>query len=131
MGYAYRRLRERGACDLHRPLRPPAALLLEKRGLPKRAFRASISLYFFGLDLALLAVLALRGLLVPGLAPLAPGLLALPALVLLVAATLLGKTLGTTVLGRVSQKAFRAVVVGTVVLTGALGVATAVRALLS
>ena len=109
---------------------PPAAVLLEERGLPKRAFRATISLYFLGLDLALLCVLFVRGLLIPGLAALAPGLLVLPALLLLVGATLAGKAAGTVLLDRVSPGAFRAVVLGAVVLTGALGVATAARALL-
>jgi uncharacterized membrane protein YfcA len=99
---------------------PPAVLLLTARGLPKRAFRATISLYFLGLDAALLAVLGLWGFLTPDLAP--------PTL-LLVGATLAGKALGTGLLVRVPQKAFRIVVLGTVALTGALGVATALRAL--
>jgi uncharacterized membrane protein YfcA len=100
---------------------PPAALHLASRMLPKRPFRATISLYFLGLDLALLAVLVVRGLVDAGeLAPLA---------LFLVAATLVGKALGTALLERVSQEAFRAVVLGTVVLAGALGVATALRAL--
>lgn len=99
---------------------PPAALLLTSRGLPKGAFRASIALYFLGLDLALLAVLALWGHLEPGLAPLA---------LFLVLATLVGKALGTALFRRVSQKTFRVAVLGTVVLTGALGIATALRAL--
>jgi uncharacterized membrane protein YfcA len=99
---------------------PPAVLLLASRGLPKRAFRATISLYFLGLDAALLAVLGLRGFLSPSLAPLA---------LLLLAATLAGKALGTGLLAWVSQRTFRLVVLGTVALTGALGVATALRAL--
>jgi uncharacterized membrane protein YfcA len=100
---------------------PPAVLLLTARGLPKRAFRATISLYFLGLDAALLAVLGLWGFLTPELAPLA---------LLLVGATLAGKALGTGLLARVPQAAFRLVVVGTVALTGAMGIATALRALL-
>ncbi len=100
---------------------PPAALLLASRGLPKEAFRATISLYFVGLDLALLAVLAGRGLVdAGGLAPLA---------LFLVAATFIGKALGTSLLKRVSQRTFRWVVLGTVILAGVLGVATALRAL--
>ena len=100
---------------------PPAALLLASRGLAKEGFRATISLYFLGLDLALLAVLAGRRLVDAGdLAPLA---------LFLVAVTLVGKALGTALLAKTSQQAFRAVVLGTVVLAGALGVATALRAL--
>jgi uncharacterized membrane protein YfcA len=99
---------------------PPAALLLTSRGLPKRRFRATISLYFLGLDLALLAVLALWGILTPELAPLA---------LFLVAATLVGKALGTALLGRIAQEAFRVVVLSTVVFAGALGIATAARVL--
>lgn len=101
---------------------PPAALLLDSRGLTKEGFRATISLYFLGLDLAFLAVLAGPGLVDAGeLAPLA---------LFLVAVTLLGKALGTALLGRVSQTTFRAVVLGAVVLAGALGVATALWALI-
>ena len=100
---------------------PPAALLLASRGLPKEAFRATISLYFLGLDLALLAVLVGRGLVnAGGLAPLA---------LFLVAATFVGKALGTSLLKRVSHRTFRWVVLGTVILAGVLGVATALRAL--
>lgn len=100
---------------------PPAALLLESRGITKEAFRATISLYFLGLDLMLLTVLAGRGLVDAGrLASLA---------LFLVGVTLVGKALGTTLLGKVSQKTFRAVVLGTVILAGVLGIATALRAL--
>jgi uncharacterized membrane protein YfcA len=100
---------------------PPAALLLDSRGLPKGAFRASISLYFLGLDLALLAVLALWGHLEPAKH--------VPLMLFLVPATLVGKALGTALFRRVSQRAFRLVVVGTVIVTGVLGVAQAARAL--
>ena len=101
---------------------PPAALLLASRRLPKRPFRATISLYFLGLDIALLAVLTLRGLVDVGeLAPLA---------LFLVTVTLIGKTAGTALLERASQHSFHVVVLGIVVLAGALGIATAVRALL-
>jgi len=114
---------ERGFGKLNRSLRPPAALLLASRGLRKRPFRATISFYFLGLDIALLAVLALRGLAdAGGLAPLA---------LFLMAATHVGKALGTKLLERIPPKAFRVVVLATVVLAGATGVATATRALLS
>ena len=85
--------------------------------------RATNSFYFLGLDIALLAVLALRGLVdAGGLAPLA---------LFLMAATLVGKALETKLLERVPPKAFRVVVLATVVLAGAMGVATATWALLS
>jgi len=100
---------------------PPAALLFASRGLPKHAFRASIALFFFGLDVALLAVLALWGHLEADLAPLA---------LVLVGCTLAGKALGTALFRGVSQEAFRAVVLCTAVLAGAVGVATALRALI-
>jgi uncharacterized protein len=67
--------------------------------------------------------LALRRLVdAGGLAPLA---------LFLMAATLVGKALGTKLLERVPPKAFRVVVLATVVLAGAMGVATATWALLS
>ena len=47
------------------------------------------------------------------------------------AATLVGKALGHKLLERVPPKAFRVVVLATVVLAGGMGVATAIRALLS
>ena len=62
MGSSAGQLGERGFGKLNRSLRPPAALLLASRGLRKRPFRATISFYFLGLDIALLAVLALHGL---------------------------------------------------------------------
>jgi hypothetical protein len=45
-------------------------------------------------------------------------------------ATLVGKAVGTALFRRVSQKAFRTVVLGTIVLAGVMGVATAAQALL-
>ncbi len=98
-------------------------LLLASRRLSKEVFRASIALYFLALDLALLAVLALWGILEPG----THALLAL----FLVPAALLGKALGTALFRRVSQKTFRVASLSTVVLIAALGIATAVQALLS
>jgi hypothetical protein len=47
------------------------------------------------------------------------------------AATLVGEASGTRLLERVPPKAFRVVVLATVVLAGAMDVATATRALLS
>jgi hypothetical protein len=50
---------------------------------------------------------------------------------LLVAAAFVGEPLGTALFERVSEKAFRLVALGTVILTGALGGATAAKAWLS
>lgn len=100
---------------------PPAALLLESRGLPKEAFRATIAVFFLGMDAALLAVLVLWGVAKPGHVLLA---------LLLVPAAIAGKTVGTTLFGKASERAFRAAALGTVFLIAALGVATALRALL-
>ena len=68
-----------------------------------------------------MAVLALRGLVEASEVPL--GLLLVPA-------AIVGKALGTALLGRVSEGGFRAVTLGLVILTGTLGVSTAVWALL-
>jgi hypothetical protein len=102
---------------------PPAALLLASRGLRKRPLRATNSFYFLGLDLALLAAVALRGLVDAG----GGAALAL----FLRAATLIGKALGTKLLERGPPKAFRILSLATVVLAGAMGVATPTRTLLS
>jgi uncharacterized protein len=91
---------------------PPAALLLASCGLRKRPLRATNSFYFLGLDIALLAVLALRGLVDAG------GRAALA--LFLMAATLVGKALGTKLLERVPPKAFRILFLATVVLAGAM-----------
>jgi uncharacterized membrane protein YfcA len=85
--------------------------------------RATNSFYFLGLDIALLAVLALRGLVDAG------GRAALA--LFLMAATLIGKALGTKLLERGPPKAFRILSLATVVLAGAMGVATPTRTLLS
>jgi hypothetical protein len=95
--------------------------LLEERGLPKEAFRATIAVFFLGMDLALLAVLVLWGVARPGHAVLA---------LLLVPAAVAGKAVGTVLFGRVSERAFRAAALDTVFRIAALGVATALRALL-
>jgi len=100
---------------------PPAALLLESRGLPKESFRATIALFFLGMDAALLAVLVLWGVARPEHAVLA---------LLLVPAAVAGKAAGTALFGKASERAFRAAALGTVFLIAALGVATALRALL-
>jgi uncharacterized membrane protein YfcA len=100
---------------------PPIVLLLASRGLPKHEFRGTSALYFLPMSIAGLAVLALRGLVEAPEVPL--GLLLVPA-------AIAGKAIGTALLEHVSEKAFRAVTLALVILTGTLGVATAIWALL-
>ena len=100
---------------------PPVVLLLASRGLPKHEFRGTSALYFLPMSVAGIAVLALRGLVDASEVPL--GLLLVPA-------AIAGKAAGTALLKRVSERAFRAVTLGLVILTGTLGVATAAWALL-
>jgi uncharacterized membrane protein YfcA len=100
---------------------PPIVLLLASRGLPKHEFRGTSALYFLPMSVIGIAVLALRGLVDAGEVPL--GLLLVPA-------AIAGKAVGTALLKHVSESAFRVLTLGLVILTGALGVATATWALL-
>jgi uncharacterized membrane protein YfcA len=100
---------------------PPIVLLLASRGLPKHEFRGTTALYFLPMSIAGLVVLAVKGLVEAPEVPL--GLVLVPA-------AILGKAIGTVLLKHVSENAFRAVTLGLVILTGTLGVATAVWALL-
>ncbi len=100
---------------------PPIVLLLASRGLPKHEFRGTSALYFLPMSVAGIAVLAFRGLVDGGEVPL--GLLLVPT-------AIAGKAVGTALLRRVSERTFRAVTLGLVILTGTLGVATATWALL-
>jgi len=100
---------------------PPVVLLLASRGLPKHEFRGTSALYFLPMSVAGILVLAFRGLVDASEVPL--GLLLVPA-------AIAGKAVGTALLKRVSERTFRAVTLGLVILTGTLGVATAVWALL-
>lgn len=100
---------------------PPIVLLFAARHLPKHTFRGSSALYFLAMSLVGLAALTNRGLLDSAQIPL--GLALVPA-------ALLGKVLGTALLKRISDKTFRSVTLGVVVLTGTLGAATAAWALL-
>lgn len=54
----------------------------------------------------------------------------IPLALSLVPAAFLGKVLGTAFLKKISEGVFRAISLGVVILTGILGVATALRALL-
>jgi len=73
------------------------------------------------MSIAGLVVLAVRGLVDAPEVPL--GLVLVPA-------AIVGKALGTALLKHVSEGEFRAVTLGLVILTGTLGVTTAVWALL-
>jgi uncharacterized membrane protein YfcA len=100
---------------------PPVVLLLASRGLPKDEFRGTTALYFLPMSIAGFAVLAARGLVEAPEIPL--GLALVPA-------AIIGKAIGTTLLERISENAFRAITLGLVILTGTLGVTTAAWALL-
>jgi uncharacterized membrane protein YfcA len=100
---------------------PPIVLLLASRGLPKHEFRGTSALYFLPMSVVGLAVLAFRGLVETSEIPL--GLLLIPA-------AIAGKAIGTALLSRVSERAFRALTLGLVILTGTLGITTAAWALL-
>ncbi len=99
---------------------PPIVLLLASRGLPKAEFRSTSALYFLAMSLVGLIVLAGRGLIEGGEIQL--GLVLVPA-------AIVGKMIGTAFLKRVSERAFRVLSLGLVILTGTLGVATALWAL--
>ncbi len=100
---------------------PPVVLLFAARRIPKHAFRGSSALYFLVMSFVGLAALSNRGLLDAAHIPLA---------LALVPAAFLGKVLGTALLKKVSDSTFRVVTLGVVILTGALGAATAAWALL-
>jgi uncharacterized membrane protein YfcA len=100
---------------------PPVVLLFASRGLSKHEFRSTSALYFLPMSVAGVGFLALRGLADASLVPL--GLALAPA-------AIAGKAIGTALLKRVSERAFRAVTLGLVILTGTLGIITALRALL-
>jgi uncharacterized protein len=99
---------------------PPIVLLLASRGLPKRVFRGSSALYFLVMSVAGLIILFYRGLFDASDVQL---------MLVLIPAAFLGKAIGTAMLKRTSEKAFRTITLGIVILTGTLGVATAAWAL--
>ncbi|MBA2345836.1 MAG: sulfite exporter TauE/SafE family protein [Rubrobacter sp.] len=100
---------------------PPIVLLLTARDLPKHEFRGTSAFYFLGMSLLAIVVLTFRGVVHPHHIPLA---------VILIPGTLVGKVIGTAALNRVSESAFRSISLALVICTGALGVATAIWALL-
>lgn len=100
---------------------PPIVLLLASRGLPKHGFRGTSALYFLVMSVIGIGVLAFREVV---------EVEQLPLILALVPASFLGKAVGTALLKRVSERTFRVLTLGLVVLTGILGVATAAWALL-
>lgn len=100
---------------------PPVILLLASRGLPKRAFRANISLYFVFTSFASLVALYLRGLVEPS---------HLLFAALLIPATFAGKVAGATLLGRFSEKAFGTLTLALILATGAGAALSAILSLI-
>ena len=100
---------------------PPIVLLFAARGLPKASFRASNAAYFLLLSVAIVVVLFARSIVEVS---------QLWTAAALVPAAFIGKTLGTTLVKRLSNEAFRKITLMVVLFTGVLGVLTAVRALL-
>ena len=99
---------------------PPVVLLFASRDLSKHAFRGSSALYFLFIGAAGLSILVFRGLVDSGHVPLAFAL---------IPAAVLGKFLGSALLKRISEKTFRRITLIIALLTGALGIATALWAL--
>lgn len=99
---------------------PPIVLLLASRDLPKHDFRSTSSLYFLLMSIVGVFFLVARGVTEAGQIPLA---------VALVPLSLIGKTLGTALLGKIPENTFRLMTLGIVILTGALGATTALLAL--
>ncbi|AHY47797.1 Sulfite exporter TauE/SafE [Rubrobacter radiotolerans] len=100
---------------------PPIVLLLASREYAKRAFRGTSALYFLLMSIIGLAALALRGLVT--VEDLLLGAILLPA-------AMAGKYLGTRLLERISEHAFRLLTLVFTLVTAALGAATAAYALL-
>lgn len=100
---------------------PPIVRLFAARSLPKRNFRVNNAPYFLSINLVGLSILFLRGIAGPEDLPLAAAL---------IPAAFIGKALGTLLLRRISERVFRVIALVVTVLTGALGVLTALCALL-
>lgn len=100
---------------------PPIVLLFAARKLPKVRFRVSNAAYFFFLSIVALATLLARGIAQPSHFWIAAAL---------IPASFIGKMLGTSLVKRLSNDAFRKITLGVVMLTGALGIMTATLALL-
>lgn len=100
---------------------PPIVLLFAARGLPKDSFRASNAAYFLILSVAIIVTLFVRDIVETS---------ELWTAAALVPAAFIGKTLGTALVKRLSDEAFRRITLAVVLLTGVLGVLTAIRALM-
>lgn len=100
---------------------PPIVLFFAARDLPKREFRVSNAAYFLVLNLVGLALLFFRDIAEIGDLPLAA---------LLIPATFVGKALGTALLKRLSEQAFRLIALGVTACTGVLGAMSAAWAML-
>lgn len=100
---------------------PPVVLLFAARELPKRNFRGNNAAYILSINLVGISILFLRGIAGPEDLPLAAAL---------VPTAFLGKALGTVLLKKLSERAFRLIALGIITLTGALGAFTALLALL-
>ena len=99
---------------------PPIVLLFAARGLPKDSFRASNAAYFLVLSVAIIFTLFARNIVEGSEVWIAAAL---------VPAAFVGKTLGTMIVGRISDRWFHKITLSVVLLTGILGVMTAIRAL--
>jgi uncharacterized protein len=100
---------------------PPIVLLFASRGLPKHAFRGSSALYFLVMGFVGFAALMLWDLV-----DLSQALLALA----LVPAAFFGKLVGTALLARISETTFRKMTLSVTLITGVLGITTALWALI-
>lgn len=99
---------------------PPVVLLFAARGYPRDRFRGSNAAYFLVLGVAIIFTLLARGMVEVSHLWMAA---------VLVPAAFFGKMLGTAFVKRLSNESFRKITLGIVLLTGALGVTTAVWAL--
>jgi uncharacterized membrane protein YfcA len=99
---------------------PPIALLFTARDLPPAAFRVTITSYFMIVDLIAVGLLAVSGQLAR-----TDLLLALA----MVPASLVGRWIGRRIANYISPAAFRQVVVGLLLLTGATGAIGAIISL--
>ncbi len=100
---------------------PPIVLLFAARGLPKDSFRASNAAYFLILSVAIIVTLFVRDIVETS---------ELWTAAALVPAAFIGKTLGTALVKRLSDEAFRRITLAVVLFTGVLGVLTAIRVLM-
>ncbi len=100
---------------------PPIVLLFAARNLPKVQFRVSNAAYFFFLSIVALATLLARGIAQPSHFWIAATL---------IPASFVGKMLGTALVKRLSNDGFRKITLGVVMLTGTLGIMTALLTLL-